>query len=78
MSQQAPIKSFRTQLKRTYIFISIQFFVTIFIGILTLIGISYLAKEHLKQVGPLVTTINQLVKGVSDTMLLLDEWMLTG
>ncbi|WPD22605.1 MAG: GGDEF domain-containing protein [Candidatus Electrothrix scaldis] len=78
MSQQAPIKSFKTQLKRTYIFISIQFFVTIFIGIMTLIGISYLAKEHLKQVGPLVTTINQLVKGVSDTMLLLDEWMLTG
>lgn len=72
------IESFRKQLRRTYIFISIQFSVTIFIGIMALVGISCLANEHLNQVGPLVTTVNRLLKGVGDTMLLLDEWMLTG
>ena len=78
MSPQAPIKSFKNHLKRTYLFISLQFFVTISIGTMTLVGISCLARKHLNQVGPLVTTVNRLVKGVSDTMLLLDEWMLTG
>lgn len=72
------IESFRKQLRRTYIFISIQFSVTIFIGIMTLVSISCLASEHLNQVGPLVSTVNRLLKGVGDTMLLLDEWMLTG
>ncbi|MCI5150745.1 MAG: hypothetical protein D3916_15400, partial [Candidatus Electrothrix sp. MAN1_4] len=71
-----PIESFKKQLLRTYSFISIQFAVTIVIGISALIGISHLAKEHLNQVGPLVTTVNQLLQGVSDSMLLLDEWML--
>lgn len=76
--QAATITSFKKHLRRTYIFISIQFVITIFIGILTLICISLLAREYLNQVGPLVTTVNRLVKGVGDTMLLLDEWVLTG
>uniref|UniRef100_UPI0040576F66 hypothetical protein n=1 Tax=Candidatus Electrothrix sp. TaxID=2170559 RepID=UPI0040576F66 len=76
-ASREPIESFRKQLLRTYTFISIQFTVTIIIGISALIGISHLAKEHLNQVGPLVTTVNQLLQGVSDSMLLLDEWMLT-
>ncbi|WP_339136422.1 MAG: GGDEF domain-containing protein [Candidatus Electrothrix sp. GW3-4] len=72
------IKSFKRQLLRTYLFISIQFTVTIFLGLSALVGISYLSREHLNQIGPLVTTSNQLLKGVNDSMLLLDEWMLTG
>jgi len=75
---KATIASFKKQLQGTYIFITIQFSVTLIIGISALIGISCLAREHLNQVGPLVTTVNHLLKGVSDTMLLLDEWMLTG
>ncbi len=71
-------ESFKKQLLRTYIFISIQFTVTIIIGLSALIGISYLTKEHLNQIGPLVTTVNRLLQGISDSMLLLDEWVLTG
>jgi diguanylate cyclase (GGDEF)-like protein len=76
--KKAPLQSFRKHLLRTYIFISIQFTVTIIIGISALISISYLTREHLNQIGPLVTTVNRLLQGVSDSMLSLDEWVLTG
>jgi diguanylate cyclase (GGDEF)-like protein len=75
--KKIPLESFKNQLRRTYIFITIQFTVTIVIGISALIGISYLTREHLNQIGPLVTTVNRLLQGVSDSMLLLDDWVLT-
>ncbi len=76
--QKAPHEPFKTQLLRTYIFITIQFTVTIIIGISALISTSYLTRKHLNQIGPLVTTVNRLLQGVSDSMLFLDEWVLTG
>jgi len=73
-NHKATIEPFKNQLRKTYVFISIQFSVTILIGMLALVGISYLANEHLNEIGPLVTTVNRLLKGVNDSMLLLDEW----
>lgn len=68
-------KSFRQHLLRTYLFISGQFVASLVSVLIVLIWLNGQTRYHLAQVGPIVETVNELAKGVNESMLLLDEWL---
>lgn len=47
------------------------------IVLFALFTVSMQTRDHFSQVGPLVETVNQLSKGVNESMLLVNDWLIT-